>query len=90
MIKVTVPPRRRPQIDNIAFVLMTSTQNYSFPIKDTELILKNSEFNSNWNTVLLITGWSTSFSTYNGALYALHYAYMCRGNTNFIVSKLYF
>lgn len=69
---------------------MTSKQNHSYPIMDAELIIKNPEFNPNWMTIFLVTGYSTSFTGYNPALYALYHAYMCRGNVNFIVSKNYF
>lgn len=75
----------RPNISDISFVLMTHDKNYTYPVTDAAAIVRNSAFNSSWPTVLFSTGWQTSMSSISDAIAGMSEAYLCRGNTNFIV-----
>lgn len=85
-MKLTVSSDMQPKIDDIKFVLMTPDRNYSYPMIEADKLANNSAFNPNWKTVILVTGWTTSFSGNNAALYGMYHAYMCKGHINFIVS----
>lgn len=71
----------------MAFQLMTSCKNYSYPIDQADKMWANPDFDPKKKTVLLATGWTTTINE-TGTIYEISRAYFCRGDVNFIVSNL--
>lgn len=81
-----IEPKTSPAIDQMNFVLMTRTQNYSIPLHEANKLWHHEAFNASRQTVVLVTGWTSNINKTNSAKDALYKAYMCRGGVNFVVS----
>lgn len=77
-------PDRTPNATDLNYVLLTETENISIPITNSVQLWKHPSFNPKYDTVVLITGWTTDINETNTAVDLLSEAYAARGNTNFV------
>lgn len=80
-----VPDYLKPNQNHIRFVLMTPKHNYAYNLRNANEIVNNQAFNRKLKTVFYVMGWLSNFNSNNTELNAVFYAYMCRGDANFIV-----
>lgn len=84
----SIPNEWQPKIDDIKFVLMTNERQHNYSLTDAHFIVDNSDFNTNWKTVIFSVGWNVTFHD-NPQIRGIRDAYLCRGNVNFIVRFFY-
>lgn len=75
-----------PHVNQMNLVFMVKNKKFSVPLQYPELLWKHSQFQTDLNTVILVTGWTSNINETNDAMKTLWNAYKCRGNINFIVS----
>lgn len=86
--KDQIKPQKKvsPHVNQMNLVFMTKNRKYSVPLQYPELLWNHSQFRTDLNSVILVTGWTSNINETNDAMKALWNAYKCRGNVNFIVS----
>ncbi|XP_031628397.1 vitellogenin-1-like [Contarinia nasturtii] len=79
-----IKPRIRPSIEKMNYVLKTKDRNISVPLNDPVELWSLDDFNRDWPTVIMVTGWTTNISE-GTAADSIYDAYECRGNVNFVL-----
>lgn len=72
-------------VNKINYVLLTETENISFPITDAPQLWKNPNFNPNNDVAIFITGYKSEINHKNRAIDGVWDAYRYRGGINFII-----
>lgn len=64
---------------------MTEDDNVTIPLLESDDLWSNDLFNKNFNTVILVTGWTSNINEPNRAIDTIYNAYKARGGYNFVV-----
>lgn len=67
------------------YVLLTSTENISFPITEAAKLWNHEKFDTTKKVVIMVTGWNSDVNDENSAASSLWAAYKSRDDTNFVL-----
>lgn len=72
-------------ITDMNYILMTEDNNVTIPLLESDDLWKNELFNKSYDTVILVTGWTSNVNEPNRAIDTIYNAYRERGGYNFVV-----
>uniref|UniRef100_A0A182P6A8 NEDD8-activating enzyme E1 catalytic subunit n=1 Tax=Anopheles epiroticus TaxID=199890 RepID=A0A182P6A8_9DIPT len=72
-------------ITDMNYILMTEDNNITIPLLESDDLWKNEQFNKSYDTVILVTGWTSNVNEPNRAIDTIYNAYKARGGYNFVV-----
>ncbi|XP_052872169.1 vitellogenin-1-like [Anopheles cruzii] len=72
-------------ITDMNYILMTEDDNVTIPLLESDDLWKNDLFNKKFQTVILVTGWTSNVNEPNRAIDTIYKAYAARGGWNFVV-----
>ncbi|XP_050091075.1 phospholipase A1-like [Anopheles aquasalis] len=72
-------------ITDMNYVLMTEDDNVTIPLLESDDLWSHDQFNKKFNTVILVTGWTSNINEPNRAIDTIFNAYKARGGYNFVV-----
>lgn len=82
-----IKPMVTPSVHLMNFHFLTPNgENFRIPLLEPHKLWDNKQFNRNWNTTLVVTGWNTNINSTNECVQTLYTAYKQR-NINFVVCK---
>lgn len=81
-------PTNVPDMADMKFVFKGRNGDVQASLNESEKIWTHSDFNSNANTVIVITGWNSNVNITNVALDVLYLAYKQR-DVNFVVRRIH-
>jgi lipoprotein lipase len=81
----TTESSKQPKLEEMNYVLLTDTENFSIPITDSIKLWKHEKFDPSKKVVVMVTGWTTDIEEENTAASMLWEAYKTRGDTNFVL-----
>lgn len=83
-----IKPMITPSVHLMNFHLLTPNgENIRVPLLEPHNLWDNENFNRNWNTTLVVTGWNTNINSSNECVDKLFSAYK-RRNHNFVVIEI--
>uniref|UniRef100_A0A182QP72 Lipase domain-containing protein n=1 Tax=Anopheles farauti TaxID=69004 RepID=A0A182QP72_9DIPT len=72
-------------ITDMNYILMTEDNNVTIPLLESDDLWRNELFNKSYDTVILVTGWTSNVNEPNRAIDTIYNAYKARGGFNFVV-----
>uniref|UniRef100_A0A182MNQ1 Uncharacterized protein n=1 Tax=Anopheles culicifacies TaxID=139723 RepID=A0A182MNQ1_9DIPT len=72
-------------ITDMNYILMTEDNNVTIPLLESDDLWINELFNKSYDTVILVTGWTSNVNEPNRAIDTIYSAYKARGGYNFVV-----
>ncbi|XP_058831463.1 vitellogenin-1-like [Topomyia yanbarensis] len=72
-------------ITEMNYILMTGSENVTIPLLESDDLWSHSLFNDSYDTVILVTGWTSNINGSNRAIDTIFNAYQARGGYNFVV-----
>uniref|UniRef100_A0A182YFM3 NEDD8-activating enzyme E1 catalytic subunit n=2 Tax=Anopheles stephensi TaxID=30069 RepID=A0A182YFM3_ANOST len=72
-------------ITDMNYILMTEDNNVTIPLLESDDLWKDELFNKSYDTVILVTGWTSNVNEPNRAIDTIYNAYKARGGYNFVV-----
>lgn len=72
-------------VTEMNYILMTEGDNITIPLLESDDLWKHPSFKDSYNTVILVTGWTSNINGSNRAVDTIYNAYKARGGYNFVL-----